>query len=80
MSWFIVDFDIPYDDKSNDSKARHMRFYRGLWKILKAFKIETSKRSTKSVWVSDSQEIAGRIHEWAKQFGTSHMYRGEELG
>jgi hypothetical protein len=75
VQWYVVDYDIPFDENSNESKARHMQFYRRLWKILRTANIEIRKKSTASVWILDDEAVALQIHELACVYGVSHWYQ-----
>lgn len=66
---WVCDYDVP-----REPKAKRMAFYRALWKILKEHKIVTRSRSTMSVWILDSEEIAREIHNLACKYGKSHLY------
>jgi hypothetical protein len=72
--WWITDYDLPAEDK-----AARIRFYRGLWKMLKEAHVELAQRSTQSVWISDDEDLAKKIHEWALKFGKSHLYQAKRL-
>ncbi len=74
-SLWVVDYDIP-----TEPKAKRMAFYRALWALLEEHKIvRTTSKSTMSVWILDSQEIATQIHELAARFGVSHLYQASEV-
>jgi hypothetical protein len=71
--WFVVDYDIPVDNV-----AKRRAFYRALHEILEAHDI-TADRSTQSVWIIDSEEIAGEIHALACRYGKSHLYSASRI-
>ena len=51
---WVVDYDIPVD-----GVAKRRAFYRALHEILRSHDI-VAGRSTQSVWILDSEEIARR--------------------
>jgi hypothetical protein len=71
--YWVVDYDIPVENM-----ARRRAFYRALHKVLAAHDIEAD-RSTQSVWIIDSQEIAGEIHSLASRYGRSHLYEAKRI-
>jgi len=72
MVW-IVDWDIP-----STSAALRVRFYRALKKLKKAYDIET-EMSTKSVFVTDNEELARDIFGLSKGFGVAHLYEARQI-
>jgi hypothetical protein len=73
-TYWICDYDIPADPK-----AQRMRFYRGLWRILKEHNIPHTDRSTQSVWISGSQTVAAEIHTLASHYGVSNLYEARKV-
>jgi hypothetical protein len=68
VQYWIVDYDIPLKPH-----AKRRAFYRALHKILRAHDI-VADRSTQSVWITDSEEIAKEIQALASGYGKSHLY------
>jgi hypothetical protein len=68
VQYWVVDYDIPLEPH-----ARRRAFYRALHKILQAHDI-VADRSTQSVWITDSEEIAKEIQVLASGYGKSHLY------
>lgn len=73
VQYWVVDYDIPVEPH-----AKRRAFYRALHGILKEHSI-IADRSTQSVWIIDSEEIAGEIHGLACQYGKSHLYSATRL-
>jgi stress-induced morphogen len=73
VNWWVVDYDIPVENL-----ARRRAFYRALHKLLSSHGIK-GRRSTQSVWIVDSQEIATEIHALAVSYGKSHLYSATRL-
>jgi len=65
---YVVDYDIPVQPQ-----AERRAFYRGLHRILREHGI-IADRSTQSVWVLDSREIAQEIYKLAQNYGHSNLY------
>jgi hypothetical protein len=73
VQYWIVDYDIPVE-----SPAKRRAFYRALHVTLKAHNI-VADRSTQSVWIIDSKEIAEQIHRLASRYGVSHLYSARKV-
>ena len=71
--YWIVDYDIP-----TEPKARRMRFYRSLWRLLRDVGFEAD-RSTQSVWILDNRKIAESIHALAVRYGQSNLYAARKI-
>src|SRR3990172_11559631 len=65
---WVVDYDVPLEPH-----ARRRAFYRALHRVLAKYDVEAS-RSTMSVWILDSKELAEEIHRLACEYGTSNFY------
>jgi hypothetical protein len=70
---WVVEYDIPVG-----RVAKRRAFYRALHEILRAHDI-VADRSTQSVWILDSEEIANEIHSLACRYGKSHLYSASRL-
>jgi len=68
IRYWVVDYDIPVKPH-----AKRRAFYRSLHRIMQKHDI-TADRSTQSVWIVDSKEIAKEIHALAQSHGRSHLY------
>lgn len=66
---WIVEYDIPVEPAS-----KRRAFYRAVHKELEAKKIKW-KWTGRSVIVTPKKELAQTIHELAKQYGKSHLYK-----
>jgi hypothetical protein len=73
VRYWVVDYDIPVE-----SHAKRRAFYRALHRTLESHDIEAD-RSTQSVWIIDSQEIAKEIHELACRYGKSNLYSAVKI-
>ena len=69
----MVDYDIPVEDM-----AKRRAFYRALHQVLRSHEI-VADRSTQSVWILDSKEIANEIHGLACTYGRSHLYSASRI-
>lgn len=63
IQFWVVDYDIPIDPH-----AKRRAFYRPLHRVLASHDIEAD-RSTQSVWIIDSENIAKEIHDLGAQRG-----------
>jgi hypothetical protein len=68
VQYWIVDYDIAVDPH-----ARRRAFYRALHRILRRHDI-IADRSTQSVWIMDSKDVAEEIYALALSYGRSHLY------
>ena len=73
VRYWVVDYDIPVRPH-----AKRRAFYRGLHRILREYDI-IADRSTQSVWIIDSKEIAAEIHALASGYGRSHLYTATRI-
>jgi len=73
IRFWVVDYDIPVKPH-----AKRRAFYRALHKVLTSHEIEAD-RSTQSVWIIDSQEIAEEIHGIADRYGRSNLYSASRI-
>jgi hypothetical protein len=73
VQYWVVDYDIPVEPH-----ARRRAFYRALHRTLRKHEI-VADRSTQSVWIMDSKQIAEEIHFLAQTYGRSHLYTATRI-